>query len=133
MTSELQAQKQEAEVAEGAERTRAARVYIPQVDIFNVDEEIVILADMPGVSESDVDVTVEKGVLTITGLGPTSGPDGYDLVHSEYGTGDYQRSFSLPDEVDQDNIQASLKNGVLRLSLPKAPEAQAKKISVQAA
>jgi HSP20 family protein len=132
MTSELQTQKQEAEVAEGAERTRAARVYVPQVDIYNADSEIVIKVDMPGVGEDDVDIVLEKGILTINGYVSLAAPVGFELAHSEYGIGDYQRSFRLPKEVDQESIEASIKNGVLHLTLQKAPEAKARKIAVQA-
>ena len=132
MADELQTQKQEAEIVEGAERTRASRVYIPQVDIFSAGDDIVILADMPGVAEKDIDITLEKDVLTINGyVSNVEDPQGYELAHGEYGIGDYQRSFTLPDEVDRDNIEASLSHGVLRLTLPKAPEAQTRKITVK--
>ena len=132
MADELQTQKQEAEIVEGAERTRASRVYIPQVDIFSAGDDIVILADMPGVAEEDIDITLEKDVLTINGyVSNVESPEGYELAHGEYGIGDYQRSFTLPDEVDRDNIEASLSHGVLRLTLPKAPAAQTRKITVK--
>ena len=132
MADELQTQKQEAEIVEGAERTRASRVYIPQVDIFSAGDDIVILADMPGVAEEDIDITLEKDVLTINGfVSDVEGPQGYELAHGEYGIGDYQRSFTLPDEADRDNIEASLSHGVLRLTLPKAPEAQTRTITVK--
>ena len=132
MADELQTQKQEAEIVEGAERTRSSRVYIPQVDIFSAGDDIVILADMPGVAEENIDITLEKDVLTINGyVSNVEDPQGYELAHGEYGIGDYQRSFTLPDEVDRDNIEASLSHGVLRLTLPKAPEAQTRKITVK--
>ncbi len=119
---------------EGAERTRASRVYIPQVDIYSADDNIIILADMPGVADKDIDIMLEKDVLTINGYVPnTAAPEGYELAHGEYGIGDYQRSFTLPDEIDRDNIEASLSHGVLRVTLPKAPEAQTRKITVKAA
>ncbi|MFL7837961.1 MAG: Hsp20/alpha crystallin family protein [Candidatus Promineifilaceae bacterium] len=133
MADELQTQKQEAEVAEGAERTRASRVYIPQVDIYSDNDNIVILADMPGVADKDIDITLDKDILTINGfISNAAEPEGYELVHDEYGVGDYRRSFTLPDEIDRDNIEASLSNGVLRVKLPKAPEAQTRKITVKA-
>jgi HSP20 family protein len=134
MTDELQTQKKEIETTDGAERTRASRVYVPQVDIFSTDEGIVILADMPGVAEKDMDIMLEKDVLTINGYisDTQKAPEGYEVVHGEYGVGDYQRSFTLPDEVDRDNIEANLSHGVLRLTLPKAPEAQVRKITVKA-
>lgn len=134
MTDELQTQKQEAEIQEGAERTRASRVYIPQVDIYSAEDTIIILADMPGVAEKDIEIMLDKDVLTINGyISEAEAPEGYDVVHSEYGIGDYQRSFTLPDEIDRDNIEASLSQGVLRVTLPKAPEAQVRKITVKTA
>jgi HSP20 family molecular chaperone IbpA len=133
MTDELQTQKQEAQVTENVERIRASRVFVPQVDIYTAGEEIVILADMPGVSENDIDISLEKNVLTINGFVSIAAPDGYELVYSEYGVGDFQRSFTLSEEIDQDKIEASLSNGMLHLRLPKVPEAKARKIAVTVA
>lgn len=133
MTSELQTQKQEVEVTEGVERTRAARVYKPAVDIYSTDGQIVIVADVPGVGPGDIDIALEKNILTIRGFvseGPVA-PEGYEVVHAEYGVGDFERSFTLPDEIDRDNIEAHLDNGVLRLELPLAPEAQTRRIEVK--
>jgi HSP20 family molecular chaperone IbpA len=128
----LQAQKQEVEESNGAERTRAARVYVPKVDIFSVDDGIVIAAEMPGTDDSSVDIVLEKNVLTINGFVAPEEMDGYQLTYSEYGVGDYQRSFTLTDEIDRENIDAKMNDGVLRVFLPKAPEAMAKKIAVKA-
>ena len=134
MADELQTQKQEAEIVEGVERTRASRVYIPQVDIYSADDNIIILADMPGVGEKDIDIMLEKDVLTINGyISNVTPPQGYELAHGEYGVGDYQRSFTLSDEIDRNNIEATLSNGVLHVTLPKAPEAQTRKITIKAA
>lgn len=130
---DLEAQKKEMEVTDGAERTRAARVYIPKVDIYSLDDGIVIAAEMPGTDENSIDVVLEKNVLTINGYVAPPAMEGYQLTYSEYGVGDYQRSFTLPDEIDRGSIDAKINNGVLRVFLPKAPEAQAKKISVKAA
>jgi HSP20 family molecular chaperone IbpA len=133
-TNELQTQKQEVEVKQsnGAERTRAARVYVPKVDIYSVDDGIVIAAEMPGSDDNSVDIVLEKNVLTINGFVAPQELDGYQLTYSEYGVGDYQRSFTLPEDIDKENIDAHMNNGVLRVILPKAPEAQAKKIAVKA-
>jgi HSP20 family molecular chaperone IbpA len=131
MDKELQTQqKQEVETNEGAERTRAARCYVPRVDIYSVENGIVILAELPGVDENNVDITLEKGILTLNGYVSTAEPEGYELTYGEYGVGDFQRSFRLPDEIDQDSIEASISDGLLRVFLQKAPEAQAKKIAV---
>lgn len=131
MTKELQAQKQEVEAVEGVERTRAMRVYVPKVDIYSEDDGIVLLVDMPGVDENELDINLEKRILTINGYVSADEPEGFDLTYSEYNVGDYQRSFTLPDEIDVDNIEASISNGVLKISLRKAPEAQTKKIAVK--
>ncbi|MFN8455847.1 MAG: Hsp20/alpha crystallin family protein [Anaerolineae bacterium] len=134
-TKELQAQeaeKQEVATVNGSERTRARRAYVPRVDIFETNNEIVVVADMPGVDEKCVDITLEKNVLTINGYVDSVQPENYSLAYAEYEEGDYQRSFTLSNEVDQDNIQASVKNGVLHLHLPKAGPAKAKKIEVKA-
>lgn len=134
--TELQAQeaeKQEVATVNGSERTRARKAYVPRVDIFETNNEMVVVADMPGVDEKSVDITLEKNVLTINGYVESNQPDNYSLAYAEYEEGDYQRSFTLSNEVDQDNIQATVKNGVLYLHLPKAGPAKAKKIEVKAA
>lgn len=135
MSDELQAQKQELEAEEGVERTRSARLYRPPVDIYSDEQGIMIVADMPGVSQGDVDITLDKNVLTIRGYVNVSAltPQGYDLAHAEYGIGDYQRTFAVPEDIDRNNIEAHLNHGVLRVHLPKAPEVQARKIEVKSA
>lgn len=132
MSNELQTVKQEVEATNGVERARATRVYRPPVDIFSADDQIVIQADMPGVNEDNIDIVLEKNVLTITGYVASTFPEGFDLAHGEYGIGDFQRTFTLPDEIDRDGIAATLNEGVLRMELPKAPEAQARRITVKA-
>ncbi len=122
-------EKQELEARNGAERTRTSRLYMPRVDIFEQDDETVLVADMPGVDEQSVDITLEKNILTIKGYAADPMP-GYGLAYSEYGIGDYERTFALSDEVDRNQIQASMKDGVLRLILPKAEEARTRKIEV---
>lgn len=132
---ELQTQEVEKEeiTINGAERTHARKAYVPRADIFETPEAIVVVADMPGVDENSVDITLEKNVLSLTGFVEPVQPDSYSLAYAEYEVGDYFRRFSLSGEVDQDNIQAAVKNGVLRLHLPKAGPAQARKIAVKAA
>ena len=97
------------------------------------DHCMVILADMPGVAPDDMDVTLERQVLTLRGHVRPHAPDGYRRITLEYREGDYERAFSLSDEVDQKKIKADFKHGVLRLELPRAAEAKPKKISVKAA
>ena len=114
-----------------AESTRARQVFIPRTDIIEKSDSIVLIADMPGVDEQHMDITLEKGVLTIYGTVDTAYNQDYRVAYAEYGIGDYRRSFRVTDEIDQDKIEATLKNGVLRLMLPKAEQAKPKKITVK--
>lgn len=109
------------------------KAFTPAVDIFEKGETTVILADMPGVAPGDIDVTLERQVLTLTGRVKSHAPEGYRRLSSEYREGDYSRVFTLSDAVDQKKIKADFKNGVLRLELPRAAEAKPKKIAVKAA
>jgi HSP20 family molecular chaperone IbpA len=127
----LEAEKQEVETVDGAERTRARRAYVPRVDIYETDEAIVLLTDMPGVDEKSIDITLEKNVLTLNGYVEQETPDNYSLAYGEYQSGDYQRSFTLSDEIDREKIEATVNNGVLRLYLPKAGPAKTRKITVK--
>lgn len=124
-------QKKEAELQTGVERTRATRAYTPSVDILERKDDIVVLADMPGVDEKSVDITLEKNVLTIYGKVEPSILENHRLVSAEYSVGDYQRVFTLSDEVQREGIQASVRNGELRLVLPKAERMKTKKIEVK--
>jgi HSP20 family molecular chaperone IbpA len=124
-------QKKEAGLTEKGEPTRKRNVYTPAVDIIERKDDIVLLADMPGIDENSVDITLEKDVLTIYGKVDTETPGEYTLYLSEYGTGDYQRVFTFTEEVDRDKIQATVKNGVLRLVLPKAEAVKTRKIAVK--
>lgn len=124
--------KQEVTTAEETERTRDTRCFIPRSDIYELDNQIVIVADVPGVDEKSIEITLDKNILTIDAQVETAIPQGYSLNLAEYEVGDFQRSFRLSNEIDRTKIQAKVKNGVLRLYLPKAKEALARKISVKA-
>lgn len=113
-------------------QTRPRAVYKPRVDIVERENEIVLYADMPGVDEKSVDITVEKSELTIKGKADDTHYVTGKLIHREYGVGDYERVFTLSDRIDREGIKATVKNGVLTLVLPKAEEAKAKKIEVKA-
>jgi HSP20 family protein len=125
--------KKEANVPQGIERTDPRRVFKPDVDITEHKENTVLFADLPGVNEQTLDITLEKNIVTIRGKVESDMPAGYRLAYGEYEIGDYERAFTLSDEVDKDRIQATIKNGVLKLILPKAAAAKARKIAVNAA
>ena len=128
----MEIQKKETETPEKGERTREKRVYSPGVDIIERKSDILVLADIPGADEKSVDITLEKNVLMISAKVEADIPENQRLTVLEYGLGDYQRAFTLSDEVDKDKIQATVKNGVLRLVLPKSEGVKTKKITVKA-
>lgn len=116
---------------ERSENLKNRKTYIPRTDIYETDQKVYVLADMPGVDEKTVDINVEKNTLTISGSVNPQPVDGHSLVYSEYEIGDYTRRFTLTNDLDLDNIEASLKDGVLRLFIPKV-EPATKKIAVRA-
>ena len=126
----MEVQQQEEAPAEEMERTRSRRAFIPKADIYETDKEIIILADIPGANEKTVDITLEKNILSITAYIEPLRTNGYEIAYAEYEEGDYQRSFRLSDEIDRDGIEATVSEGVLRLRLPKAESAKARKIAV---
>jgi HSP20 family molecular chaperone IbpA len=117
----------------GIETTRGTRVYSPATDICETETGVVIAVDMPGVGPDDVDIQLEKRVLTIRGRGRQVRPDGYRAIYAEYGEGDYERVFSLSGEIDEEGIKAAVRHGVLMLELPKVEPARPKRIAVNAA
>jgi len=125
--------KQELQTTDGVERTRSGRIYTPAVDIYETNEAIVLVAGMSGVDESSVDVTLEKNVLTIYGRVQPWQYEGHSLRYAEYGIGDYQRSFTISNQIDWEHIEGSVSNGVLRLTLPKIGPSQTKKIAIKGA
>jgi HSP20 family molecular chaperone IbpA len=120
------------EVAESsAERTRDRLAFVPRADVYETNEAITVVADMPGVDENSIDITLEESVLTINGYVEPMAPEGYRLAYAEYRVGDYQRAFTLSDKIDQDGIEAVVKDGVLRLHLPKITVAKRHKIAIK--
>jgi HSP20 family molecular chaperone IbpA len=104
----------------------------PAVSLRETDDAILVEADFPGVKADQVQVTVNQGVLTLRGTTGGEPRSGFQLVYQEYAEGDFQRSFTLPSEIDTEGIKATSKNGVLTLTLPKAKEAQPRRIAVNA-
>ena len=128
----LQAKEKE-EVTTPAERTRPGLVFTPAVDIFETDKEITLLADMPGVKTEDLTIDLHQNLLTLDGeVQSPQGADEVDVIR-EYRTGKYYRQFNLSEMIDQANINAELKDGVLRLTLPKVEAAKPRQIKVKAA
>jgi HSP20 family molecular chaperone IbpA len=105
--------------ANGGNGARQRPTYRPAVDIIDSPQEVLLVADLPGVDETYLDVTLDKNVLTIRGTVSAPSIDGLTPVRSEYGVGDYERVFTVSDDVDRDRIEATVKDGVLQLKLPK--------------
>ena len=120
------------ELESEAERTKPGPVFVPAVDIFESEAEITLLADIPGVSSENVSIDLHENQLTLSGeVEPLiSEKEGYLL--QEFETGTFHRQFTLSDRIDQNAITATVKDGVLRLVLPKAQKAKPRKIEVKA-
>ena len=126
---ELQVQEKR-ELEEKQESTVPARLFMPTADIFEAEHALTVVLEMPGVDKSNVDISVEAGVLTIEGRLDFSKYEGMQPVYTEYNIGHYRRSFSLSSKIDQSKIAAEMKDGVLSLTLPKVEEAKPRRISV---
>ena len=115
-----------------AELTRPGLVFTPAVDIFENEKDITLLADMPGVKAEGLNIDIREGTLTLDG--DVQSPEGADEddIFREYPTGKYYRQFTLSQVIDQGKIGAELKDGVLRLKLPKVEAATPRKIAVKA-
>jgi HSP20 family molecular chaperone IbpA len=127
---ELQA-REKAEARAAAELTRQGPTFTPAVDIFETDQEITVLADMPGVKAKDLAIDLRENTLTLSG--DVESPEGAneEEVLREYRTGNYYRQFTLSEGIDQSKIEAALKDGVLRLRLPKVEAAVPRTIPVK--
>jgi HSP20 family molecular chaperone IbpA len=108
------------------EETRCLR---PPVDIYETDDALVVVADLPGVAKAGVDIRVDSDILSIHGKPDYSIP-GEELRH-EFELLDFRREFQLGQQIDREKIEAQLKNGVLTLTLPKAEQAKPRKITVK--
>lgn len=131
-TKDIEA-KEKLEVTGAVEQTSPGPVFSPDVDIFENNDTIVLLADMPGVLADDLDIDLRDSTLTILGKVLPDESEIEEEVVREYHAGNYLRKFSLSEEIDQEKIEANLENGVLRLTLPKAGKAVPRRITVNAA
>lgn len=133
MSTALKKSEQEVPRAEtGAERTRSRPYFQPRVDIFELPEELTVVADMPGVESDGIDIRFEKGVLSIHGKVDARQPAGTRYFRREYGIGDYYRTFQVSEVIDAARITAEYAAGQLTLHLPKVEAVQPRKITVKA-
>jgi HSP20 family protein len=127
---ELQVQ-QKRELDKKEEGTIPARVFLPTADIYETDDALNVMLEMPGVEKNSVDIRVEDGVLKIDGRLDFTKYQGLEPLYTEYNVGHYSRSFRLPSRIDPNKIAAELKDGVLSLVLPKVEEAKPRTIQVK--
>lgn len=128
-TRELQA-KEKHEVSHPAEKTRPGLVFTPDVDIFETDQILTLLADMPGVTPESLTIDLRDDILTISGEAARVTGSSESPLLVEYNTGTYYRQFSLSEIINQGKIDAQLKDGVLTLTLPKVEKATPRRITV---
>lgn len=117
--------------AEGEATTRPGERQTPMIDIHETPDGLVLEADLPGAADSGLNVQLEDNVLTLHARVEPTVPENARPIHQEYRPGEYHRSFILSDEVDRERIAAELKNGVLRLSLPKAERSRPRRIEIK--
>lgn len=122
--------QQKKEVAPKEEKTVPARYFVPYTDIYETDEALTLVMEMPGVEKKDVDVQLENDVLRVEGRIDSSKYEGLEPVYSEYNVGHYARGFTLSDKIDQEGIKADLVDGVLTLTLRKAKSALPRRIEL---
>jgi HSP20 family protein len=127
---DLQVQ-QKRELEKEEESTIPARVFLPTADIYETNDALNVVLEMPGVDKNSVDIRVEDGVLKIEGRLDFSKYQGLQPLYTEYNVGHYSRSFRLSSKIDQNKIAAELNDGVLSLVLPKVEEAKPRTIQVK--
>ena len=117
---------------QGGEPTRSRRTFRPPVDIYETENGLMLVADVPGATAEGMTVTLERRALSVHAGVEDDSPEGHSLVYQEYEVGDFECQFTLAGDFDADRIEASLTNGVLRLLVPKAAQAQARTIQINA-
>jgi len=127
---ELQVQ-QKREVEKAQEPTTPTRAFLPTTDIFENEDALTLVLEMPGVDRDNINISVENGVLTVEGRINFSKYEGLQPVYSEYNIGPYRRTFRISSRIDQEEIRAEMRDGVITLVLPKAEQAKPRRIEVK--
>jgi HSP20 family molecular chaperone IbpA len=112
------------------EKTTPGRYYIPYADIYETEQALTLVMEMPGVEKKDISVDLENNILRVDGTIDFAKYDGMEPVYTEYNIGHYTRSFTLSNKIDQANISAQLDDGVLTLTLPKVKDAKPQRIAI---
>jgi HSP20 family molecular chaperone IbpA len=112
------------------EKTTPGRYYVPYADIYETEQALTLVMEMPGVEKKDISVDLENNILRVDGRIDFTKYEGMEPVYTEYNIGHYTRSFTLSNKIDQEHISAQLDDGVLTLTLPKVKDAQPKRIAI---
>lgn len=126
-------QKRDAQQVNIPDRIDQSATFTPLVDIFETNDEFIFQADLPGVKAGDIDVSYERGLLTISGKVQPRQTEQTRYLWQEYDVGNFYRQFTINTEINQEGIRADLKNGVLTLHVPKAESARARMIEIRTA
>ncbi len=132
MTTQNLEKRADAPAAQAAAPQDETPTFLPHVDIIESEDGFEVIADMPGVDEKSVSVDLEKNVLKIRGTHAMPQLEGISLNYREFEYGNYERVFTLGDEIDREEVKATVRDGVLRLTLPRVKEAQPRMIKVHA-
>lgn len=125
----LEVQEKKELVAKG-EKTVPARYYLPSTDIYETDDALTVVMEIPGVEKDRVSVNLENDVLRVEGQIDFSKYEGLEPVYAEYNVGHFSRAFTLSGNIDQQNISATLDDGVLTLTLKKAKEGMPRRVTI---
>jgi HSP20 family protein len=123
--------REKQELASKEEKTTPGRYYVPAADIFETEEALTVIMEMPGVQKNNVNIGLENDVLRVDGQIDFSAYKGMEPVYTEYNVGHYSRGFTLSNKIDQSKISAQLDDGVLTLTLPKARDALPRRITLE--
>jgi HSP20 family protein len=130
MATQEVAPREKRELTSTEERTEAGKFFSPYTDIHETDKAVVVSMEVPGVDKDAIDIRLEKGVLTVKGTIDGSRYESLRPIYSEYNVGNFVRTFTVSTKIDSSAISATVADGVLTVSLPKAAEAVARRISV---
>ena len=122
--------REKKELASKEERTVPGRFYVPYTDVYETEEALTVVMEMPGVDRKDLEVELKDDVLRVEGRIDFAKYEGMEPVYTEYNVGHWTRSFALSDKVDRERIAAQLEDGVLTLTLPKTAEARPRRIAI---
>ena len=122
--------KEKKELVSKDENTAPVRYFVPATDIFETEDALTVVMEVPGVGREAIDISLENNVLKIEAKIDPAKYDGMEPLYTEYNVGHFSRSFTLSNKIDQQQISAKLEDGVLTLVLRKVKEATPRRISI---